>query len=146
MKEVDTTALFILAELTETGPARRCDLRHAARVTRAQDRRRIRTSPTLRRLQHSGLIEATRVRRGRWLATRTAYVITGGGRRELGALRDILLARELAAAHPSPDSARERVRWWDTARIAFSVWFEMPLARRSGELRWTSSGSQRTSR
>lgn len=130
MGEVDRTALFILAELADQGPARQARLRRGAHLVRARYRCRTPVGSSLRRLERAGLIEATC---GDGLLAHTTYDITGKGRRELGALRDILLARELAAGHFGPRGAPVLVRWWATARLGFSVWFDMPLARRSGE-------------
>jgi DNA-binding PadR family transcriptional regulator len=128
------TELLILAELTETGPVQRRDLRRATRLAPARHRGSMTTSAALRRLQEAGLVETSPGTRHRWLAARAFYTITGQGRRELSALRDILLARELTAEHSCPGDSPDRTMPWAAIKRAFSAWFAMPLARRSGEL------------
>lgn len=136
MNEADATQLFLLAELASSGPAQRHHLRRAARIARVLPSGHLSVGLGLRRLEQSGLVAATRYRGGGWLSARVVYTLTDDGRRELGSLRDMLLAHELAAERSGPGSGISApTRWWVKARRAFNAWLEMPLARRSGELR-----------
>jgi hypothetical protein len=135
MNEVDPTQLFLLAELASTGPAQKPHLRRAARVACVLPSGHLPVRLGLRRLEQSGLITATRDKPGGWLSARVVYALTNEGSRELDSLREMLLAHELTAEHPGPSGTRSPLRWWVKARRAFNSWLEMPLARRSGELR-----------
>ncbi len=136
MDEADATRLFLLAELASSGPAQRHHLRRVARIARVLPSGHLSVGRGLRRLEKSGLVAATRDKAGGWLSARVVYALTDDGRRELGSLRDALLAHELAAEHSGAGSGTSGpARWWVKARRAFNAWLETPLARRSGELR-----------
>jgi DNA-binding PadR family transcriptional regulator len=137
--ERDRVQLFLLAELSVRGPLSGRYLQREARIARSELWAQVPITlihASLRHLERDGLVAVGQGEPAGGRPARTVYVITPAGMRELEVRRDALLAQAMVAERPRPRRVIiAGAPWWAKARIAFAAWLEMPLARRSGELR-----------